>query len=51
MAHLEWFVQDGEFLWTVNSRRHFLMVITNVAKALGDAPDRISEHFSMSGLG
>ena len=35
IAHLERFVQDGEFLWTVNSRGHFLMVITNVANAGG----------------
>ena len=35
IAHLERFVRDGEFLWTVNSRGHFLMVITNFANAGG----------------
>ena len=35
IAHLERFVQDGEFLWTVNYPGHFLIVITNVANAGG----------------
>ena len=35
IAHLEQFVQIGEFLWTVSSRGHILMVITNVANAGG----------------
>ena len=35
ITHLEQFVLDGELLWTVNSRGHFLMVITNVANAGG----------------
>ena len=35
IAHLEQFVRDGEFLWTVNSHGHFLKVITNVANAGG----------------
>ena len=35
IAHFERFVRDGEFSWTVNSRGHFLMVITNVANAGG----------------
>jgi hypothetical protein len=73
IAHLEWFVQDGEFSWTVNSCGHFLMVITNGgnaggagAKPLlgsantvqcqvrgcgGEAPARISDHCSVTGLG
>ena len=33
IAHLERFVQDGEFSWTVNSCGHFLMVITNGGNA------------------
>ena len=65
IAHLERFVQDGEFSWTVNSCGHFLMVITNGANAGGsantvqcqvrgcgdEAPARTSEHCSVSGLG
>ena len=35
IAHLERFVQDGEFSWTVNSCGHFLMVITNGANTGG----------------
>ena len=35
IAHLERFVQEGEFSWTVNSCGHFLMVITNGANAGG----------------
>ena len=35
IPHLEWFIQDGEFSWTVNSCVHFLMVITNGANAGG----------------
>ena len=35
IAHLERFIQNGEFSWTVNSCGHFLMVITNGANAGG----------------
>ena len=35
IAHLEQFVQDGEFSWTVNSCGHFSMVITNGANKGG----------------
>ncbi len=32
IAHLERFIQDGEFSWTVNSCGQVLIVITNGAK-------------------
>ena len=54
IAHLEQFVKDGEFSWTVNSCGHFLMVITNGATAVGEvckAPARFSEHCTVSGQG
>ena len=51
IAHLERFIQDGKFSWTVNSCGHFLMVITNSANGGGKASARFSEHCSVSGLG
>ena len=50
IAHLERFVQDGEFSWTVNSCGHFLMVITNGANAGGEGGEaRFSKHCIVSG--
>ena len=54
IAHLERFVQDGEFSWTVNSSGHFLMAPMQWCQCRGcggEAPARFSEHCTVSGQG